>query len=209
MASTFKGDATTKQFGHFYQYFVALECCLNAQEGETIYLENRGDVANDRTVYEVKHHIQKNHKLSERHVDFWQTLKNWVENRQLFKDYDYLILLTTSHIEKGARFDTWNSLDKKHKFELLKRIVQDKETETIKPFVKTIFTFTAEYTREDLLDILDRFKIQYSQERIQEKIQELEKLQAFRIIPPKNRRYFIFDLIGNKIERKGIEHPQN
>ncbi|GEM_PF-344282 len=209
MVDKVKTDATKKLMGPNYQYVIALECCLNAKEDETIYIEQRGDVVNSQFSFEVKHHYEEDHVLNERHIDFWKTLSNWVKDFKIFSGYDYLILLTTSTVKEDTIFDKWNGLSKEEKLIGLKKIIQEKITETIRPFVETIFSYNDHYNEKDLLEVLDKARIRYNQKRIQEKIEELEKHNAFRGTPKKNRQHFIYNLLGNAILRNGIENPES
>ena len=81
--NTTTSDNTLKTIGFHFQYLIALECCLNSKRGEFIHIEQYGDVSDEKSMIEVKHHVYEHQKLSDRHSDFWKTLKNCVENYKL------------------------------------------------------------------------------------------------------------------------------
>ncbi len=208
MGTKLKNDATLKQLGNIYQYIIALECCLDAKEGESIWIETYGDVSDGKTQREIKHHIEEEHKLTDRHPDFWKTLKNWVENFKTYEEYKFLILLTTSIVEKDSNFSNWNDLDSNKKLDLLEKIIYEKTTDTIKPFIDVIFSYNSAYTQNDLLHILERFRINHSNERINGKIKEISNHPTFNTIPKKNREQFIYILLS-KILRYGVNNQKN
>lgn len=193
----FKNDTTKTRLGDQYQYLIALECCINAKsEDDVIYIEQRGDVATSNEATEVKHHSDKDHKISDRHIDFWKTLKNWVENYAVISSYKKLVLLTTSNAQNNAKIADWNILSKEEKLKTITEVKDKKTTETIKEFVEVIFNFDDKYTESILLDILDKFCISYNEPIINEKVNLLLESQFFKLIPKNNRKPFLDNLMG-------------
>ena len=195
MSNKQKNDNTLKFLGHLYQGMVALEYCLEAKEGDFIQIEQYGDIATKKEQVEVKSHVTENHILSERHEDFWKTLKNFAENYQLTTEFSKLILLTTSIIKKDSKLDKWNKKSGIEKYETLKSITSEKITKTIQPFVNYLFDEN-KISKENLLEILDKFSIKYGEHRIHEKLEEISKHQTFKIIPKNNRKHLIHNLLG-------------
>jgi hypothetical protein len=188
-----KNDNTLKFLGHLYQGMIALEYCLDGKEGDCIKIEQHGDVASQDEQVEVKSHIDPKHTLSDRHIDFWKTLKNFVENYEISMEYSKLILLTTSVIKENSKWNKWNEKTKEEKFEVLQKIIDEKITETIRPFTDFIFD---KINKCKLLKILDKFSIKYGQHRIKEKLDYISNKPNFDIIPKKNRKHLISNLLG-------------
>ncbi|PJJ48810.1 hypothetical protein [Hymenobacter chitinivorans] len=206
----FHNDASKSRYGDLYQYIIALEHCLNAPAGGVIYIEQRGDVANESISVEIKHHDSKKHTIAEKHIDFWKTLKNWVVNRDVIAGYSELILLTTSNITLNSKLHNWNEISAPQKLNIIKEIKNDVLTnntnKTIQPFIKYIFEFLPNgHNDTHLLSILDRFKIISNQPRILEKIADIQKLNQFKFIPFKNRTPFIQELLSYIIFRCVVE----
>lgn len=195
----FRNDTTKTRLGDQYQYLIALECCINAKsDDDIIYIEQRGDVATKDTSTEVKHHSDPNHKISDRHVDFWKTLKNWVVNYEVLSFYKYkkLVLLTTSHATATAKISDWNSLTPNEKLKTITDIKDQKTTDSIKAFVDVVFTYSGTYTEDTLLKILDKFCISYNQPIISEKVNSLLDTQFFTAFPNKNRMPFLDSMLS-------------
>jgi hypothetical protein len=204
-------DTSLTRLGDHYQYLLATESCLNADEGDIIYVESLSDVAvetkDGKEAIEAKHHFSTEHQISDRHVDFWKTLKNWVINFNVLKDYKKLILHTTSRISSDSKLNEWNSSDKAGKLAILQSIKEEKVTETIRPFVERVFGFDENYTLDNLFSILDRFTISAEQPNVLQKVDEVLKREFFKSYPKKNRKHFLDDLLGF-VRNKGVESPK-
>lgn len=209
-SAKFKNDTTLTRQGDNYQYIVAFECCINAKERDVVYIEQRGDVATETTASEIKHHSTDGHKISDNHVDFWKTLKNWVENYEVIKTYKFLVLVTTSDIYAKSKLVDWNKLDKNEKFKIITEIKDNKKgvPETISKFVNSVFTFNENYSVNQLLEILERFSISDNQPVIQDKIKEILLHPFFTTIPKNNRKAFFNMLLGH-IVSIGRDNPDS
>lgn len=196
-------DNTLKTIGFHFQYLIALECCLNSKRGEFIHIEQYGDVSDSDSILEVKHHIDEKDKLSDRHTDFWKTLKNWVESYKIVEDYSKIVLLTTSVVNDESAFYNWNNLPKEEKYTIIQKIKNEKTTETMKPFVSKIFDFSSDFKKHHLLEILDKFQIKHSHLGIQQKIKSLSLHDKLALIPEKNKISFLHALLG-KVALWGI-----
>lgn len=196
-------DNTLKTIGFHFQYLIALECCLNSKREDFIYIEQYGDVSDSDSILEVKHHIEEKDKLSDRHPDFWKTLKNWVGNYKIVEDYSKIALLTTSIVDNQSVFYSWNDLTKEEKYVVIQKIKNEKTTETIKPFVAKIFDFSSDFKEHHLLEILDKFQIKHSHLGIQQKIESLSLHDKLALIPEKNKIPFLYALLG-KVALWGI-----
>jgi hypothetical protein len=189
-------DNTLKTIGFHFQYLIALECCLNSKRGDFIYIEQYGDVSDRNSIIEVKHHIYEHQKLSDRHEDFWKTLKNCVENYKTLDDFSNVILLTTAVVDDNSAFYLWNTLKKEDKLAVLSKITSAKITETIKPFVTKIFDFRGDFKEQNLLEILGKFQIKHSHLGLKQKIEMLAQHDKLATIPQRNKIPFLLALLG-------------
>ena len=137
-------DDTLTKLGDTYHYLVVLEHCLELDEGETIYVEEHGDVSkispNDPSNIEVKSHLAE-HPLSDRDSEFWNTLKNWIINRDHLASYKRLILLTTSTVSDESAFYRWDELDAQERVERLSAIgrIKKEQEKTFRPLFNAVF----------------------------------------------------------------------
>ncbi|MGZ8176168.1 hypothetical protein [Methylobacter sp.] len=157
----FNNDNTLKGLGFDYQKLIALEKCLEAKKNEYIWIECKGDVADQDASIEVKHHNSK-HNLISNSEDAWKTIKNYVENFHLAKTFNRLILHTTSSVPEDSIFCGWNGLttaEKKNK------LLEHVPSESIKEHHDKINACPS----IDLQTILERFLIFSDQPKIAEK----------------------------------------
>ncbi len=112
--NTFSNDATSKLLGYDYQKLIALEKCLDAKPNQYIWIECKGDVADNNTTSEIKHHSLR-HNITSNSVDVWKTLKNYVSEFHIAKLFDNLILHTTSSINEDSIFFNWCDLPNSEK----------------------------------------------------------------------------------------------
>lgn len=210
----FSNDATSKILGFDYQKLVALKMCLDAKPNETIWIECRGDVADESSTTEVKHHSGK-HNLTSNSVDVWKTLTNHIEQYNIAKHFSSLVLLTTSAIPKTSIFCNWNKLNFAEKYSSL---INHSPSDSIKDYQNAV----KNCDKKMMKSILDRFIIVSDQPRIKAKWDELIMHPALIIVPENFRDQAVETLYGYitkaaidnhdewKIEindfRKDIEH---
>lgn len=168
---TFKNDNTTKFLGYEYQKLIALEMCLNAKPNQHMWIECKGDVADEVSTIEVKHHVVKNNLISNSE-DAWKTIKNYIDNYELIKGFDNLILYTTSSIPANSIFHNWNNLTPEEK---QNRLLAHTPAQTIKEHYEKIKAFP----KNDLKAILQKSIIYSDQPLIAEKWKELRDHSAF------------------------------
>lgn len=182
-----KQDATDKVVGYFYQYWFAVSECLNLQGGSLV-VENLGDITllNDNSEiekqYEIKFH-EGDKSLSDRNIDFWKTIYNWINNYDISSKCENLILHTTSTISKTSIFYSWNVCSKEEKYSRMLQIYKEdnersKETMRAK-YYETIF---AKENLSKLLSILDKQIIETQSDGfdfVEKKIMMASMLQVF------------------------------
>ena len=200
MSDTLDNDSTKKQLGFEYQKLIALEYCLNAKNGEYVYIECFGDVQYEKDAIEVKHHEGKSN-LTSNSEDAWKTLKNIVIEYDKLKNNDRFILHTTQNIQSNSIFHNWNNLKTNEKYKKLK----DHEiSETSRSYKEKIFD-TNIISKSELLKILDRFYINFGEPKIQEKLNQLKEHPTFKLIKDDLRESAIGVLIQYLIS-KAIEN---
>lgn len=178
MSETLDNDATKKQLGFEYQKLVALEYCLNAQNGEYVFIECFGDIQYGNESIEVKHH-EGDTNLTSNSVDVWKTLKNLVIEYDKLKSNDRFILHTTQNIPNDSIFHNWNNLKKDTKHKILN---DHSISTTSKTFKDEVFD-KKNISKTDLLTILDKFVIYSGEPKVDEKLVQLKKHATFKLIP--------------------------
>lgn len=178
-----RGDAFKQKKGDLYQFITAVQICLEAKEGERIQIEGKGDISSDNLYsYEIK---QYESNFTFQTDQFWNTLYNWIFDINIYKCFSKLILLTTSDTEDKDLVTEWNSSTKEEKFERLKKLKPKIEnrsnvSENKLTFLKKIFSFNKDYTKEDLLIILDKTHVVLNATPAKEKTNEIMNLDCFK-----------------------------
>lgn len=199
MSETLDNDSTKKQLGFEYQKLIALEYCLNAKNGEYVYIECYGDVQYENESIEVKHHEGESN-LTSNSVDVWKTLKNLVVEYDKLKSNDRFILHTTQNISDDSIFYNWNQLKSAAKY---KKLNDHSISATSKPFKDVIFD-TTKISKTDLLGILDKFIINSCEPKLDEKLAQLKEHPTFKLIPD-NLRKSAIGVLNEWIIEKAIE----
>lgn len=201
-------DATLNKVGDEYQYLIALRDCFELNDGDTLQIEENGDVsvindAGGRFQREVKHHFGSK-SISDRDIDFWKTLANWYVDYERIKKFSNYILSTTAIIQDDSLFHDWNNMGKYDKLKCLKEIgaVSKKREKIFRNQYNRIFGDS--YSESRLLEILDKFTIEASRTSIVGISNEFSKYVGH--IPSENRDKYIGALLG-EIRIKVKEPP--
>ena len=201
-------DATFNKIGDEYQHLIALRDCFELNDGDTLQIEENGDVsvindAGGRFQKEVKHHFGSK-SISDRDVDFWKTLANWYVDYERIKNFSNYILSTTAIIQDDSPFRNWNNMGKYDKLKCLKEIgaVSKKREKIFRNQYNRIFGDS--YSESRLLEILDKFTIEASRTSIVGISNEFSKYVGH--IPSENRDKYIGALLG-EIRIKVKEPP--
>ena len=200
MSETLNNDSTKKQLGFEYQKLIALEYCLNARNGEYVYIECFGDVQYGSKSIEVKHH-EGDSNLTSNSVDVWKTLKNIVIEYDKLESNDRFILHTTQKIPSNSIFHDWNKLSKTKKYKKLK---EHSISATSKPYKDEIFN-TKNVVKADLMKILEKFTINCSQPKVETKLKQLKEHLTFKIIP-EDLRSAAIGVLNEWIIEKAIDN---
>jgi hypothetical protein len=128
-------DATASTMGTVYQLYVAVQKCFEMGSGQKVIIERYGDVTVAASQQlEIKHYGDP---LTDGHLNFWNTLKNWMQDGFDETAYSALLLCTTQEIGKKSSLKEWNSKDVDGRLAILKAILSDAETrERTRPTAK-------------------------------------------------------------------------
>ncbi|MDR7319700.1 hypothetical protein [Brevibacillus nitrificans] len=202
-----KNDDTKTKLGDTYHYFIVLEHCLNLKDNEVIYVEKYGDIAvlsdTNPINLETKRH-EGEHLLSDRHIDFWKTLKNWIDNYKNMRLFKKLILFTTSVLPDNSSFDDWNISSAVEKLAILKKIgseIKDRE----KGF-RGLFDEIFSVDEGIILEILEKVELQLGATDITEIKEKIIKHPIFKVVRKKDHISFIHELMGY-ILTKPVSYP--
>ena len=192
-------DNTLKTLGFIYQTYIALIKCIEMEEGDKVIIEEKGDVTiisskNKSQQIEVKHHM-KTTTLRDRSEEVWNTLWNWYNNYDEYRQIDEFILYTTCTVTNTSTFFNWESKNEDEKYTLMESIggVVKKREKIFRELYSKIFNNNTDIDR--LKVILNKFKILSEQQMIDEILKQYTKY--FRLLGEKqNRENFISSLIG-------------
>lgn len=156
-----KHDDTLTKLGDIYHYLLVLKYCFELKLDEKIHVEQYGDISkespNDSFQMEVKHHINQSN-LTDRDSEFWNTLKNWLENKNHMNKFKELILLTTSQLNQASSFYDWEVKSANERLNILKEVSQEKKKreESFRGTYNKIFN---NFNEEDIKSIVSKITI--------------------------------------------------
>ncbi|HDR1156069.1 TPA: hypothetical protein QB234_000758 [Pasteurella multocida] len=133
MCGKTKNSALITALAFHYQVLVGLDKCFKLKEGESIFFEKDGDVSlvgqNDSSSLqmEIKNYSDS---LTDNHLNFWKTLKNWLQPEFNQAKYGYLILHTTQPFGVSSTLKNWNTIDIEERLELIRKICSKNESST-------------------------------------------------------------------------------
>ena len=129
-------DATTSTRGTLYQLWVAVQKCYEMfEDGQKVLIETQGDVTKmGEEQIEVK---QYSDPLTDNHICFWKTLKNWMQDAFDPKSYNALILFTTQEFGSRATITDWNDKNPTERLAILEAILQESEVRHAERINKT------------------------------------------------------------------------
>jgi hypothetical protein len=215
-----------------YQLIVTLEHCFDLVEGQTLWIEVFGDVTVSGSVQvEVKNFIDD---LTDGHINFWNTLKNWLAPKFKQEKYAELILLTTQSYGATAELRHWNDLCGEERLALLTRVLENSETRVadsgkqLSKSVKTQQFVMSHERRPLLLEVIEKVKIISEEPDLKRRAVDarsrfgkgidqskrddyFQSLLGYLIEPclEKNGWKVTYDDFGNKIARLFARYGQN
>ncbi|AGI24356.1 hypothetical protein H681_12430 [Pseudomonas sp. ATCC 13867] len=196
-------DATKLLEAISYQLIVTLEYCHNLIEGQALWLEVYGDVTvGGKAQIEVKNFVDD---LTDGHINFWNTLKNWTSSKFKQEKYCELILLTTQAYGATAELRHWNQLTVGDRLALLDNVLKHSEARTAasgkkESKVVQIQQFVmAEERREILLDVIGKVRIVSDEPSLVVRAEEAKSRYGKGLDPSKRGDYFEA-LLGYLIE---------
>lgn len=119
-------DATPSSKGTIYQICIGVLKCYEMRKGQKVLIEREGDVSidGDQQV-ETK---QYSDVLTDSHLNFWNTLVNWMADSFNDQKYSSLILHTTQQFAPTTKLKQWNELNTTNRIAILEDIVEAGES---------------------------------------------------------------------------------
>ena len=157
-----RGDSFKQKKGDLYQFAMAVKICLEAKAGERIQIEHKGDISSEKLYsYEIK---QYETNFTFQCDQFWNTLYNWIVDFDCFQSFSKLIILTTSDASDSECVARWNTSNKEEKYHIIKCLEPQirSRINVSKAKIKaldTILSYDKNYTKKDLLTILDKITV--------------------------------------------------
>jgi hypothetical protein len=110
---------------------VAVQKCYELRQGQKLLIEELGDITiENKQQIEVKQYSDKDN-LTDGHHNFWNTLRNWIDDEKKFDHtlYTSLVLHTTQKFGPKTTISEWNDLDPDKRLRLLSHINEKAEAE--------------------------------------------------------------------------------
>ncbi|MGX5641826.1 hypothetical protein [Bacillus toyonensis] len=192
-----KNNDTLTKLGDFYHYLLVLKSCLEMVPDEKIFVETYGDLSrvskHNSSQTEIKHH-KDTHILSDRSSEFWNTLKNWLENHEDMEQFKSLILLTTSSIKSNSVFNNWEDTSVNERLQIIKSAgVERKKKE--KEFRK-LYEIIDSYPESILCKILEKITLVFDQPNINTIRKELMLHPHFLNLSEENFTPYVNSILG-------------
>lgn len=112
-------DASESIGAIIYQFYIALDKCFELGPGESVFIEKFGDVSNPTQQIEVK---QYSDNLTNSHLNFWNTINNWLDTGFDHTKFKNLILLTTQDYGPKTQLAKWNNANPEERMAILNEI---------------------------------------------------------------------------------------
>ena len=127
MSETVINDATASAVGIIYQLYVALEKCFDLKAGESIVVEKLGDVTvPGQSQFETKL-FAPDDPLTDCHLNFWKTLRNWTHRSSRAAEYQALVLHTNQAFGERSTLKGWNQMGVAQRLVTLQNILAASE----------------------------------------------------------------------------------
>ncbi len=192
MSNKLSQDASASAKGQLYQYYVALKKAFELKENQSLYIEKYGDITIKNAVQiETKRYSDS---LTDLHPNFWNTLKNWMNDDFKHQSYEKLILLTTQDYGENTKLKDWNNKTPEEKMQTLVNIQNANPSPS--PKIKSFFDIIFNKSKMDSLKaILRKFVIVTSSQDSIEYFDSI-KNQYAKGIPENLQNNFLNALLG-------------
>lgn len=118
-------DATSSAQGTIYEIYFAVQKCFEMTSDQKIIIQRYGDVTVGASQQlEIKHYSDP---LTDNHLNFWNTLKNWMQDNFDESAYMSLLLCTTQEIGENSSLRAWNYKTLDDRISILRKIYEDAE----------------------------------------------------------------------------------
>ena len=203
-------DATLLFKSLQYQLLVAVEHCYDLEPEECLWLEVLGDVTiPGQAQIEVKNYSDS---LTDSHINFWNTIRNWLHEDFDRTSYKRLVLLTTQEFGAQSQLKKWidcttaderlalmAAIFAKSKVSVKKRGKKqsDAKNDHARPSKAQSlqqYVMAAE-RRPALIEVLERMQIITGADSLEQRIQKF-KTRHLKAIRPSKYQSFIDDLLG-------------
>ncbi|WP_066313763.1 ABC-three component system protein [Bacillus sp. FJAT-29814] len=198
-----KNDDTLTKLGDIYHYLLVLKHCCSLRENEVIFVEQFGDISkissDDSFQMEVKHHVDE-HNMVDRDSEFWNTLKNWLINKEEMKRFKSYILLTTSIIDEESAFYDWESKSADERLSKLKEVGMErrKKEKTFRELYDKIFNT---FTEEEIKLIISRVALHTGENNITLIRKEIQQHPHFQNVSEDDFDSYVNELLGYVINK--------
>lgn len=118
-------DATSSITGTIYQICIGLDRCFKLRQGQKLWIERYGDVTTSgESQLEIKFYSDP---LTDSHINFWKTIKNWLKPEFDSSQYVDLVLVTNQSFGQNSKLSKWNDLTIQERLSLLEEIKDGSE----------------------------------------------------------------------------------
>ena len=216
-------DATASTRATIGQLCVGLLKCYEMKPGQKVSIEELGDVTIDsEQQVEVKFYKGA---LTDGHLNFWKTLKNWVNDTYNADSYASLVLHTTQSFAEGARLREWNDADADKRLRILKSIQADfakrfsektdKDRNREPSLVYKLQEYVLDPTREDKLKlVIKKYVIEAECAELSDLAHEIMETKILGIPQTKKKNYlnsllgYVFSPTNKSNDRWEITHQE-
>ena len=119
-ADKVRQDATASTRATIYHLCVAIDKCYQLKDGQKLLIEELGDITIEgEQQIEVK---QYSDRLTDGHLNLWNTFRNWIDDEFDHTSYTSLILHSTQEFGPDATISEWNIFDVAERIAILLEI---------------------------------------------------------------------------------------
>ena len=151
-------DDSASLAGTIHQMYIALEQCLEMDgKDQCVVIEKLGDVTStspDGNINTEVKSYSKSDPLTDRHPNFWNTMKNWLAPDPRIANMRCLVLYTTQPFGATAGLARWNEMAENQRLHFLENLKKVAEEEFEAALAKTP-DHKSSQTLKDIRHVLD------------------------------------------------------